>query len=93
METKEYLEENIIDKIYNNDLYLSEILPDDEEYLMLNSEIKKLSNNILENLDKSNRNIFIKYMEKVNIKESIEARHQFKLGFKIAIKLIIEGMN
>lgn len=93
MEKKEYLEESMIDKIYNNELYVSELVPDDEDYLGLNCEITKLSNTILENLDKTDKNMFIKCMEKVNMKESIEAKYQFKLGFKIAIKLIIEGMN
>lgn len=93
MEIKEYLEESMIDKIYNNELYVSELVPDDKDYLGLNCEITKLSNTILENLDETDKNMFIKCMEKVNMKESIEAKYQFKLGFKIAIKLIIEGMN
>ena len=36
---------------------------------------------------------FFEYQEKTNEKESIEAKEQFKLGFKTAVKLIIEGLK
>lgn len=83
---------NIINELYNNELYLSEKLPDTFEYLQLTKDIQKLSNNIINNLDKQNKRLFMEYSEKVNIKEGLESEHQFELGFKTAIKIIIEGL-
>ena len=33
------------------------------------------------------------YLEQNNEKEGIEAEEQFKLGFKTAVKIIIEGLE
>lgn len=83
---------NIINDLYNNQLYLSEKIPNTFEYLQVTKEIQKLSNNIINELDKKNKILFMKYSEKVNIKEALESEYQFELGFKTAIKIIIEGL-
>jgi len=97
METKDYLEEylkeDLISKIYENDLYLAEILPKEKEYYQISRKLVELSNNVLEMLEGKTKKEFMEYIEYVNIKEGIEAKHQFELGFKIAIKLIIEGLE
>lgn len=97
METKErlesYLSEDIIGKFYNNELYLSQILPKDKEYIRLTESNIRLAKDILKNLEGKSRSSFVQYMEQINIKEGIEAEEQFKLGFKTAIKLILEGLN
>lgn len=97
METKErlesYLSEDIIGKFYNNELYLSQILPNNKEYIKLTESNINLAKYVLKNLEGKARSSFIQYMEQINIKEGIEAEEQFKLGFKTAIKLILEGLN
>lgn len=92
-ELKEYLNDDIIGKIYNNELYLSQIIPNNEEYIELTESNIKLAKFILKDLEGEARNSFIQYMEQMNIKSGIEAEEQFKLGFKIAIKLILEGLE
>ncbi len=90
---EEYLNEDVIGKLYNNDLYLSQILPNNKEYIKLTKNNIKLAKYILENLEGKAKKSFMQYMEQTNIKEGIEAEEQFKLGFKTAIKLILEGLE
>lgn len=90
---EEYLNEDVIGKLYNNDLYLSQILPNNKEYIKLTESNIKLAKYILENLEGKAKKSFMQYMEQINIKEGIEAEEQFKLGFKTAIKLILEGLE
>ena len=97
MKTKEslekYLSEDVIGKIYNNELYLSQIIPDSKEYVELTKSNMNLAQYITKNVEGEVKTKFIKYMEQINIKEGIEAEEQFKLGFKTAIKLIMEGLE
>lgn len=90
---EEYLNEDVIKRLYNNDLYLSQILPNNKEYIKLTKNNIKLAKYILENLEGKAKKSFMQYMEQTNIKEGIEAEEQFKLGFKTAIKLILEGLE
>lgn len=83
-------DESIIQKLYYNDLYLAQEMPETEEYFEILNSINKIRQNILKN--EKVKKEFLKYNEKMNIKESIEAEHQFKLGFKTAIKILIEGL-
>lgn len=46
----ELLEEDLIGKIYNNNLYLSEYVPENKEYFKLLNKNNKLSKFIKENL-------------------------------------------
>ena len=97
MKTKEslekYLSEDVIGKIYNNELYFSQIIPDTKEYVELTKSNMNLAKYITKNVEGEVKTKFIKYMEQINIKEGIEAEEQFKLGFKTAIKLIMEGLE
>ena len=97
MKTKEslekYLSEDVIGKIYNNELYLSQIIPDTKEYVELTKSNMNLAKYITKNVEGEVKTKFIKYMEQINIKEVIETNEQFKLGFKTAIKLIMEGLE
>lgn len=90
---EKYLKEDLIESLYENDLYLAEILPKEKEYYEISKELVKLSAELLDHMEEKMKRNFIEYVENVNIKESIEAKHQFVLGFKIAIKLIIEGLE
>ena len=89
----ELLEEDLIGKIYNNNLYLSEYVPENKEYFKLLNKNNKLSKFIKENLDDNMKEVFFQYLEQNNEKEGIEAEEQFKLGFKTAVKIIIEGLE
>lgn len=89
----ELLEEDLIGKIYNNNLYLSEYVPENKEYFKLLNKNNKLSKFIKENLDDNMKEVFLQYLEQNNEKAGIEAEEQFKLGFKTAVKIIIEGLE
>ena len=82
----ELLEEDLIGKIYNNNL-------ENKEYFKLLNKNNKLSKFIKENLDDNMKEVFLQYLEQNNEKEGIEAEEQFKLGFKTAVKIIIEGLE
>ena len=88
---KEYYNESIIEKIYHNEIYFSEYMPDSKEYEKTVKILKKISNDITSNVNEGIKDKFVEYMENINIKESIEQEMNFKLGFKTAVKLIIEG--
>ena len=88
-----YLNEDLIGKIYNNDLSLSQMLPNSKEYIELTKSNIELAKFVLKNLEGKAKQSFIQYMEQINIKEGIEAEEQFKLGFKTAIKIILEGLE
>lgn len=97
MKTKDnldrYLKEDIIRKIYNNELYLAEMIPQNDEYSEVSKRCNKLSRNLINKMQKEEKENFIKYIEQISIKESIEAQFQFELGFKTAIKIILEGLD
>lgn len=90
---EDYLKEDLISKIYENSLYLAEILPREKEYYEISKKLVQLSNNVLQNIGGKTKRDFIDFIENVNGKEAIDAKHQFELGFKTAIKLIIEGLE
>ena len=69
------------------------MLPNNKEYIKLVKSNIELAKFILRNLDGKPKQSFIQYMEQINIKEGIEAEEQFKLGFKTAIKIILEGLE
>lgn len=73
----ELLEEDLIGKIYNNNLYLSEYVPENKEYFKLLNKNNKLSKFIKENLDDNMKEVFLQYLEQNNEKEGIEAEEQF----------------
>lgn len=90
---KELLEEDLIGKIYNNNLYLAEYMPENKEYIKLSKSNVQLSKVIIENSDENLKDVFLKYVEQNSQKEGIDAEEQFKLGFRTAVKLIMEGLE
>ena len=74
-------------------MYLSQILPKNKEYIKLTKSNIDIAKSILAVLKAEDKNKFVQYMEQINIKEGIEAEEQFKLGFKTAIKIIIEAVD
>lgn len=90
---KELLDDDIIGKMYNNELFLSEEIVHNEEYENFAKKNNNISRYIIENTDINIREKFVEYSEQVAILEGIDAEEQFKLGFKTAVKLIIEGLK
>ncbi len=82
---EEYLEGDILGKIYNNNFNLAEQQPITKEYIRVMKLVKRQEEKLLP-IDG-----FKKYLEIRNMKDAIEAEEQFKLGFKTAFKIIIEG--
>jgi len=84
---EEYLKEDIISKIYRNECELIEKIITSEEYTEVIKKLKKKERELLKEDE------FREYLEIRNIKDAIEAEEQFKLGFKLAIKIIIESYH
>ena len=61
-----------------------------KEYKKVSKKIRKIESDIFENLSKENRERIETYMEYITQRESIQAEHQYKVGFKTAIKLMLE---
>lgn len=83
----EYFEDDLISKIYHNDCDFAEQVPITEEYVEIMKYIKKQEKELMYIEG------FKKYLEVRNIKESIEMEEQFKLGFKTAVRIIIESYH
>lgn len=84
----------ILEKIYYGDFSPAKEIPKEEEYQEVLVKIKKFIKEIRENeKDAEKINLFDEFMETLAIKEGMEAENQFKLGFQLATKLIIEGME
>lgn len=83
-------EEDIISKIYYNQLDGIEELPDTTEYMQITGKIKCLEKELLKN---SNSNEIKEYIECINERTSMEVENQFKVGFKTGIKIIIEALK
>lgn len=90
---KDMLNEDLIEKIYNNNLFFSEYTIKNNEYTKLTKSNVEISKYIIENSNDTIKQLFLQYIEQTSEKEGIEAEEQFKLGFKTAIKLIIEGLQ
>ena len=90
---EELLDDDIIGKMYNNELFLSEEIVHNEEYENFAKKNNNISRYIIENTVINIREKFVEYSEQVAILEGIDAEEQFKLGFKTAVKLIIEGLK
>ena len=81
------IEEDIIKDLYLNNLYLSEKVPDTQEYKEITEKIKNIEKQLL-NMDDRLIKQFKEYIEYISERDSIEMEFQFELGFKTAIKLI-----
>lgn len=84
---EDYLEEDVIGKIYHNDFNFVEQVPKTKEYTEIVQTIRKQEKELVDIEG------FRKYLEIRNIKDEIEAEEQFKLGFKTAVKIIIESYH
>ncbi len=94
MSFKEYVIENsensIIRKIYHNNMEELQQINQSKEYIDISKKIKRLEKDLhKEFAEESVR----KYIEYTNAKISIEAENQFELGFKTAIKIILQALK
>ena len=84
----------ILEKIYYGDFSPAKEIPKEEEYQEILATIRNFRAKIRENeKDVEKINLFDELMENLAIKEGMEAENQFKLGFQLATKLIIKGME
>ncbi len=90
MELKEDLERDIISKIYHNDLEELQMINQSKEYINLSNKIKLTEDTLFKDFTQENVK---KYIEYTNERNSIEAENQFKLGFKMAIRIILETLK
>lgn len=86
-------EEDTIKKIYYNDYSFSEKLPNTEEYKRVVRKLKKKEEKFLQKENEFFCKDFREYLEIRNIKEDLEAENQFELGFKLAIKIILDAIK
>ena len=84
---EDYLKEDLISKIYHNDCDFAEYEPTTPQYIKTRKYVREKEKEL------NNIQGFKKYLEIRNIKESIEMEEQFKLGFKTAVKIIIESYH
>lgn len=94
MDFKEYVmedsENNIIRKIYHNNMEELQMMNQSKEYIQISKKIKKLEKTLLKEFTEEKVK---KYIEYTNEKISIEAESQFELGFKTAVKIILEALK
>ncbi len=93
MDFKEYVmedsENNIIRKIYHNNMEELQMMNQSKEYVQISKKIKKLEKILLKEFTEEKVE---KYIEYTNEKISIEAESQFELGFKTAVKIILQAV-
>lgn len=94
MDFKEYVmedsENNIIRKIYHNNMEELQMMNQSKEYIQISKKIKKLEKTLLKEFTEEKVK---KYIEYTNEKISIEAESQFELGFKTAVKIILQALT
>ena len=94
MDLKKYVFENaendIIGKIYHNDMEELQFINKSKEYMKISKKVKNLEKMLLKECAKEKVR---KYIEYTNEKMSIEAENQFKLGFKTAVKIMLEALK
>ena len=87
------LKENSIKKFYYNEYNFLEEIPQSYEYNELIKKIQK-KEKIISTFESSEfSKVFADYLEMRNEKDGIEAENQFELGFRTAIKLIIDSLK
>lgn len=86
----ENVEENMIYKIYHNDMEDLQNRNQSKEYVKITKKIEQMEKTLFKKFNKENVS---KYIEYTNEKVSIEAESQFELGFKIAIKIIFQALK
>ena len=94
MDFKEYVmedsENNIIRKIYHNNMEELQMMNQSKEYVQISKKIKKLEKILLKEFTEEKVE---KYIEYTNEKITIEAESQFELGFKTAVKIILQALK
>ena len=86
----ENVKENIISKIYYNELDTLEEVPKSNEYNEITEKVRIAERRVFK--EKSEEAIK-QYMDLIYEREGIEAEEQFKLGFKLAVRVIIECLR
>lgn len=86
----ENVKENMIYKIYHNDMEDLQNRNQSKEYVKITKKIEQMEKTLFKKFNKENVS---KYIEYTNEKVSIEAESQFELGFKIAIKIIFQALK
>ncbi len=86
----ENVEEDMIYKIYHNDMEDLQNMNQSKEYMKITRKIKKIEKILFKEFTKENVS---KYIEYTNEKISIEAESQFELGFKTAVKIIFQALK
>lgn len=86
----ENVEEDMIYKIYHNDMEDLQDMNQSKEYMKITRKIKKMEKILFKEFTKENVS---KYIEYTNEKISIEAESQFELGFKTAVKIIFQALK
>ena len=87
-----FKDDDILKKLYNNDLFLSEKLPESIEYKEISEKIRELEKKII-GINEETGKYFREYIECVSQRESIDMEFQFELGFKTAVKLLVQGLK
>ena len=91
MDIKKMLEEDWIHNLYYGESSLAEKMPETEEYLKVKYKLNSVYTLLLK--EKELKEIMISLNESLLEKEGIEAEFEFKLGFKTAICLIMQGLE
>lgn len=86
----ENTEKDIISKIYHNDMEEIQVLNQSKEYVKISKKLKKLEKMLLKEFTQERVKQYIEY---TNEKMSVEAESQFRLGFKMAIKIIFQALK
>ena len=86
----ENLNENMINKIYHNNMEELQYINQTKEYIEVTKKIKKMEKMLFKEFTKEN---VTRYIEYINEKVSIEAENQFELGFKTAVKIILQALK
>lgn len=84
---------SILKQIYNGELYPKEEIPKTKEFLMLARKKIKIENELLKIINQEQSKLFHNYMEIQSHLSSLDCENQFLLGFKTAIKILIEGLS
>ncbi len=94
MDLKKYLEKNtekdIISKIYHNDMEELQSISQSKEYIEISKKIESIEKDLLKKFSKEKIG---RYREYINERDSMDAESQFKLGFKTAIKIILQALK
>lgn len=84
------LEEDIIIQIYQNKLETIQKKPECEEYKEMTKKIREIEKTLLQT---SQEDKIEELIECINARAGIEAKYQFRLGFRTAMRIIIDSLK